>query len=47
MKRKLWERAFDKAVLNLRLTEAESAALDWVLYGRRLEPPGPWEKRAK
>jgi len=44
VKRKIWERAFDKAVLNLPLTAAEQAALDWALYGRALEGTGPWEK---
>lgn len=44
-RRKLWERAFDKAVLNLPLTKVEQAALDWALYGRELLPPAPWEQR--
>lgn len=47
MRRKLWERAFDKAVLNLPLTTVESAALDWALYGRQLVPPPPFPKREK
>lgn len=47
MKHKLWERAYDKAVLKLPLTKVEQAALDWALYDRELVPPAPWEKRPK
>lgn len=47
MNRKLFERAFDKAVLKLPLTDEERAALDTVLYGRPLVPPAPWERQRK
>lgn len=47
MKRKIWERAFDKAVLKLPLSPVEQAALDWALYGKALVPPAPWERKKR